>query len=243
MAELDVLVVPTASVTPTISDVQRVPHGYNTVLGYYTNFVNLLDMCAMAVPNGFLPSGMPSGISFIGPAWHDELMYEFGRNFQHARRLNLGATGFPLPPATPHQSSQRTSQQGPELIQLAVAGAHMTGLELNGQLTQLGAYFSEKISTAPVYRLIDITKDGDKVKRPGLVKVKEGGVAVEVELWSMGTEKFGLFMKNLKAPLAIGMVELSDGRNVHGFVCEGVAMSEENDISSFGSWKNYLNSK
>jgi len=95
--QLNALLVPTTSVTPTIHATQQVPISYNTVLGYYTNFVNLLDMCGMAVPNGFLPSGVPNGVTFIAPAWHDELTYRLANKFQKIRNLPLGATGFPLP--------------------------------------------------------------------------------------------------------------------------------------------------
>jgi allophanate hydrolase len=107
---LDALLVPTTSVTPTIqyalnffilltfdSSIEKVPIAYNTVLGYYTNFVNLLDMCAMAVPNGFLPSGVPNGVTFISTAWNDEFTYKLGKKFQQIRNLSLGATGFQLP--------------------------------------------------------------------------------------------------------------------------------------------------
>jgi len=99
-AGLHALIVPTTSVTPTIHSIEQVPISYNTVLGYYTNFVNLLDMCGMAVPNGFLPSGVPNGVTFLAPAWEDELTYQLGRRFQYVRNLPLGATTFNLPPDT-----------------------------------------------------------------------------------------------------------------------------------------------
>jgi len=97
---IDALLVPTTSVTPTIHATEQVPISYNTVLGYYTNFVNLLDMCGMAVPNGFLPSGVPNGVTFLAPAWQDELAYQLARKFQRIRNLPMGATGFPLPPSS-----------------------------------------------------------------------------------------------------------------------------------------------
>lgn len=95
-ADIDMLVVPTASITPTISEVLNLPGNINTMLGYYTNFVNLLNLSALAVPNGFLPNGMPQGITLIGKAFQDRNLAVLGRRFQEANDLELGKTGFRL---------------------------------------------------------------------------------------------------------------------------------------------------
>jgi len=236
-AGLHALVVPTTSITPTLDQVRQVPVGYNTVLGYYTNFVNLLDMCGMAVPNGFMPSGVGSGITFIAPAWEDELTYRLGRQFQAIRNLPLGATEFHAPPLAQIEINSKPS------IQVAVCGAHMTGLKLNKQLTDVGASLAFSTRTAPSYRMFDISKPGDKIKRPGITRVGSSGAAVEVEVWNVPVSQYGAFLQNLKEPLTIGIVELEDGKKVQGFVCEAHATADAADITSYGGWRNYVNSK
>jgi len=136
---LHALVVPTCSITPTLSQVNSVPIGYNTVLGYYTNFVNLLDMCAMAVPNGFLPDKVGNGITFICPAWEDELTYILGRKFHSLRNLPEGATSF----YRKKEFSEIIPSSQSNMIPVVVCGAHMSGLALNGQLLELGSTLSK----------------------------------------------------------------------------------------------------
>jgi len=238
-ARLHALVLPTCSVTPTIAGVLENPFWYNTLLGYYTNYANLLDMCGMAVPNGFLPSGMPSGITFIAQAWQDNLAYFLGRRFQLARGHKMGATNFQLPQRST-DSNYGLSYVEENYVHVAVCGAHMSGFGLNHQLLALDGKFSGEWKTAPAYRLYDITKSGEKVARPGLVKVADGGVPVQVEVWRMSSKNFGKFMQNLKPPLAIGMVDLENGQKVHGFVCENIGLSGSRDISEFGGWKQYI---
>jgi len=238
-ANLHALILPTCSVTPTISGVLEYPYWYNTLLGYYTNYANLLDMCGMAVPNGFLPSGMPSGITFIGQAWQDNLVYFLGRRFQMARNLKMGATNVPLPQRStdPNYNLNYVEEN---YIHVAVAGAHMSGFPLNHQLLSLDGKFSGECKTVPAYRLYDITKAGEKIARPGVVRVPEGGAPIQVEVWRMTTKNFGKFMQNLKAPLSIGMIDLDNGTKVHGFVCENVGLQGSRDITEFGGWRNYL---
>jgi len=236
---LNIIMVPTASVTPTVQEVLDHPFWYNTVLGLYTNYVNLLDLCGMAVPNGFLPSGVPNGVTFLAPAWHDNLTYFFGRKFQRARNLPVGATGHSLP-ARSQEDSFKVQLLEQDFVSVAVVGAHMSGLPLNKQLLELEAKLSETIKTAPVYRLYDITKPGEKVARPGLVRVESGGAAIELEVWKLSAKNFGKFMLNLKAPLSIGLVELANGKRVHGFLSESIVTAGSKDISSFGGWRKYI---
>jgi len=242
-AKLHALALPTASVTPTIAGVNEYPYMYNTLLGYYTNYANLLDLCGMAVPNGFLPSGVPSGITFIAPAWQDNLAYFLGRRFQAARNLTMGHTNYRLPQRSTDLTYNLASTEQ-QYIHVAVVGAHMSGFGLNHQLLSLDGKFSGEHKTTPNYRIYDITRPGDKVARPGLVKVNEGGVAVDVEVWRMGVANFGKFMQNLKAPLSIGLVDLDNGTKAHGFLCESVGVNGARDISEFGGWRKYTaNSK
>jgi hypothetical protein len=180
-AGIDVLVVPTASITPTIREVMDVPIGINTILGYYTNFCNLLDLSVMAVPNGFLPNGMPTGISLIGRAFDDELLFKIARLFEQARSLPLGASGKRDEASAPPPALDFRRKASPDEVQLAVVGSHMGGLNpsfffplfflrttnlglpLNGQLLALHASLVSKSKTKPVYQLFDITQPGDKV--------------------------------------------------------------------------------
>jgi len=237
---LTCLFVPTASTTPTIKDVLANPIGYNTVLGYYTNFVNLLDLCGMSVPAGFIESaGMPTGVQFLGAAWHDDLMYDFGRRFQRARNLPMGATGLPLPGSAKEKVWKRLPSLESAVVRVAVFGAHMQGLPLNKELIELGARFVSGGKTATKYTFYDISDS--RVKRPGLVK--SGSSAIELEVWELPTGAVGRFMSKLKAPLTIGQVELSDGKEVLGFLCEPYAADPARDISSYGGWRNFAAKK
>jgi len=238
-SKLHALVLPTASVTPTIAGVNEFPYMYNTLLGYYTNYVNLLDLCGMAVPNGFLPSGVPSGVTFIAPAWHDNLAYFLGRRFQIARSLPMGATGYKLPQRSTDLAFNLNSTVEEQYIHVAVAGAHMSGYSLNHQLLSLDGKFSGEMKTTPNYKIYDITKSGDKIARPGIVRVSEGGIPVEVEVWRMSVANFGKFMQMLKPPLSIGLVDLDNGTKAHGFLCENVGITGARDISEFGGWRKY----
>jgi len=235
--ELDALILPTVSVTPTISEILEVPVGLNTVLGLYTNFVNLLDLCGLAVPNTFLPgSGMPFGITILGRAMDDHFVYQVGRVFQAARDLPLGALEFKLPAKS---SGNQTLQLHNDFIDIAVCGAHLKGLPLNRQLTDLNGKLVKACKTSPNYALYDISKPGDKIKRPGMVR-SSSGTGIEVEVWRIPRTLAGEFLENIKPPLALGNVQLDDGSVVKGFVCEGHAIEGANDISNYGGWRGYI---
>jgi allophanate hydrolase len=237
-AGIDALIVPTASVTPTIKEILEVPVGLNTLMGLYTNFVNLLDLCGMAVPNGFLPSGMPTGITIIGRAFDDHFVYQVGRLFQSSRNLKLGASEFDLPPESQNVSKIDLLS---EYVELAVCGAHMKGLSLNKQLTELGGALVKATKTTPNYNLYDISSGN--FKRPGMVRNSTSGTAIEVEVWRVPRSKVGLFLENVKAPLTLGTVQLEDGHNVKGFLMESYAAEGAPDITSYGGWRSYIKSK
>jgi len=226
--DMDVLIVPTASTFPTIAEVNADPLGINTKLGYYTNFLNLLDLCAMQLPAGFLPNGMPFGVTIIAPAFNDSLLYRIGQLFQHDLHLPLGATG--------HYQEPKFVSTTDSLIQLAVVGAHLSGQPLNSQLTSIGAVLLKSTSTTPAYKLVDL--DG---KKPGLFHVKDGekGGSLEVEVWGIPNQLFGKFLDNVRSPLGIGNVDLVDGSSVKGFICEEYVARNAKDITSFGGWKAY----
>jgi allophanate hydrolase len=233
---IDCLLVPTAPTIYTISEVQADPVDLNTTLGYYTNFVNLLDLSAIAVPVGFRDDGLPSGATFVAPPLRDEWLCGLGARFTWAGALPLGATGYPLPA---DQKTQEPTIAARSYTRLAVVGAHLSGQPLNHELTEHGAIFARCCRTAPLYRLYAL--DGARPPKPGLLRV-EAGSAIEVEVWEMPTEKFGSFVAAIPPPLGIGTVALEDGSAVKGFICEGHALAGARDISAFGSWRNYLKS-
>lgn len=235
---IDVLVVPTAPTICTIAQMRADPVALNRRLGLYTNFVNLLDQAALAVPASLRPDGLPAGITFIGRSGSDWQLADLGQRFHHATGLALGATGRPLPPAQAIPGLQETH----ETVQLAVVGAHLSGMPLNGQLTERGARLLRTTQTAPEYRLHALP--GTQPPKPGLVRVAAGeGHAIAVEVWEMPVAHYGSFVRLVPAPLAIGTLALSDGSRVQGFLCEAAAAAGAEDISHHGGWRSYLASR
>jgi allophanate hydrolase len=232
----DLLLLPTAGTHYRIAEVDADPVALNSNLGRYTNFVNLMDLAAVAVPAGFTPAAMPFGISLIAPAGSDADLLSLAGRAQRAAAPTLGATRLPLPPAP---GVPAAAPEG--LIDVMVCGAHLSGLPLNPQLLERGARCVAVTRTAPIYRFYALP--GGPPFRPGLVQVREGGVAIDVEVWRMPIEHFGSFVAGIPAPLGIGKVRLEDGSVVSGFLCEGVAVAGAEDISARGGWRQYLSSR
>jgi allophanate hydrolase len=232
----DVLLLPTAGTHYRIADEQADPIRLNSTLGRYTNFVNLMDLAAVAVPAGLTPDGLPFGVSLIAPAWSDTDLLALAARTHRAAVTTLGATSLPLPaPETPPAAPDGTT------IDVMVCGAHMSGLPLNKQLLERGAWQVSTTRTAPVYRFYALT--GGPPFRPGLVRVKDNGVAVDVEVWRVPGEHFGSFVAGIPAPLGIGKVKLEDGSEVSGFMCESLGVAEATDISALGGWRQYLRTR
>jgi len=231
-----VLLLPTAGTHYRIADEQADPIRLNSTLGRYTNFVNLMDLAAVAVPAGFTPQGLPFGVTLIAPAWSDADLLALASRLHRAAVSTLGATSLPLPPM---ESPLATADSG--TIDVMVCGAHMSGLPLNKQLLERGAWQVSTTRTAPVYRFYALP--GGPPFRPGLVRVKDDGVAVDVEVWRVPAEHFGTFVAGIPAPLGIGKVKLEDGSEVSGFMCEALGVAEAQDISALGGWRQYLASK
>ena len=203
-AAMDVLMLPTTGTIYTHEQIAADPVKMNTNLGYYTNFVNLMDLAAVAVPAGFRPNGLPFGISFIGPAFSDEALLALADRY-------LGAT-------TPLLS------KAPGCVELAVVGAHLNGQPLNWQLTQRGARLQKTCRTASNYRLYAL---GGTPAKPGLLRdEKFQGPGIEVEVWSVPEDRFGGFVADIPAPLGIGTVVLDNGESVKCFLCEPYAISD-----------------
>ncbi|HTK00185.1 MAG TPA: allophanate hydrolase [Bordetella sp.] len=232
LAGFDALVVPTSPSIYTIEQLLADPVVLNARLGYYTNFANLADLSALAVPAGMREDGLPAGITLIGLAWQDSALAAFGRAWQQRRGLPLGATGLPLP-ACPETGKS----EPPGTIRVAVVGAHLTGMPLNHQLTSRGAALVEQTVTTPGYRLYALANTTPP--KPGLVRVADGA-SIVVELWDVPAAAFGGFVAEIPAPLGIGTLELADGRLVKGFICEPRALEGAIDITAHGGWRAYI---
>jgi allophanate hydrolase len=229
-ATIDVLVTPTAPCQYTIAEMLADPITLNSNLGIYTNFVNLLDLAAIAIPAGFQDDGLPFGVTLVAPAFSDAGLLALGDALHRPQDLPLGALASKLPARRPAPSSGAS-------VKLAVCGAHMAGLPLNRQLTERGARLVRACRTAPAYRLYALA--GGPPARPGIVR-DGNGAAIEVEVWELPTVHFGSFVAAIPPPLAIGTVELEDGERVKGFVCEAHATLEARDITELGGWRRYL---
>jgi allophanate hydrolase len=228
---VDVLVTPTAGTIYRIDEVEADPIRLNSNLGRYTNFMNLLDLAAVAVPAGFQRNGLPFGATLIAPAFADEALCALGDAAQRACVDTMGATGLPLP----KEEFQKTTT--PNLVSLAVCGAHMSGLPLNHQLTERGARLARKCRTAPHYRLYALTDFSPP--RPGMMRAAQGA-PIEVEVWEVPAAAFGGFVAAIPAPLGIGTVTLEDGQEVKGFLCEAHAVASARDITGLGGWRTFI---
>ncbi len=230
--EIDCLALPTAGTIYRVDEVEGDPIALNANLGYYTNFVNLLDLSAIAVPSGFQKDGLPAGITLVAPAWHDGFIAGIAAAFHRATGLLLGAS------KTPQPSSPATEPADFPYVSLAVVGAHLSGEPLNAELTALGARLRRACRTAPRYGLFALP-DG---KRPGLVREASGGAAIEVEVWDVPAAALGGFIAGIAPPLGIGTIELEDGSATKGFLCEGHGIAGALDISGHGGWRAYRRS-
>ncbi len=229
---LDGLVVPTAPTIHTIEEVLADPVALNSRMGMYTNFVNLLDWSAIALPGGMRGDGLPAGITLIARAWNEGNLLRLARRWQMAAPWQRGASGLDLPPpATPPVASDGTR------VTVAVVGAHLSGMPLNSQLTERNAILLEATQTSAAYRFYALP--GTVPPKPGLVRTGDGA-PIAVELWAVPVEHFGSFVALIPSPLGIGTLELIDGRSVKGFICESWAVAEAEDITALGGWRAYM---
>ncbi len=235
--QMDALVLPTAPTAYSVKQVLTDPIQLNSRLGTYTNFANLLDLCGLAVPASITEAGVPFGITLLAPGGADARLFEIGRVFHADTALALGALKQPQPPLSSISTSVRDNE-----VPVAVVGAHMSGLPLNGELRALGGRLLEAAKSTPDYRLYALA--GTNPPKPGLLRVDDGkGTAVEVEIWGLPTEAFGRLVASVPMPLSIGTIKLSDGRDVKGFLVEPAATVDARDISSFGGWRAYLSNE
>jgi len=235
MSSVDALLVPTSPRHPTLDEVAADPIGVNSQLGTYTNFVNLADCSALALPAAMRSDGLPFGITLIAAAWQDAALAAWGKSWQATTQLPLGA----IQHAPVSVAAQKNNTVPAGYVRLAVVGAHLTGMPLNTQLQERKALFVESTYSASNYRLYALPNTTPP--KPGLIR-SETGAEIIVELWDVPLEKFGSFVALIPAPLGIGTLSLCDGREVKGFICEGAAVNGATDITHLGGWRAYINS-
>jgi allophanate hydrolase len=231
--KIDVLLVPTMPTAYTLEQVLANPIQLNSRLGTYTNFVNLLDLSGLALPASMRQDGIPFGVTILAPGGQDALLASLGRVFHADTALPMGATGQKQPPLTALPIAPQAGE-----IAIAVVGAHMSGMPLNGELKACGARFLGAEHTAPDYKLFAL--NGKPPARPGLLRVAAGGASIALEVWALPADGFGRFVAAVPAPLSIGTLTLSDGRTVKGFLAESDGVNGARDISSFGGWRAYV---
>lgn len=237
---IDTMLLPTAGAMYTIAEVEADPIQLNSNLGYYTNFVNLLDLAALAVPVGFAGNGRPFGVTLVGPAFSDSWLSGIGGTIHRDANLTMGATRVAVPPSF---ASPAAAEENEDAVLVAVNGAHMRGLPLNHQLIDLGGTFVREDRTAPSYRLYAL-EDFDPI-RPGMVRNTDPaeGASIALEVWALpSTAAIGGLLVQIPAPLGLGTLELASGDTVKGFVCEAAATATPTakDITAHGGWRKYL---
>lgn len=226
------LCVPTIPSLCTREDIAREPIAANARLGVYTNFVNLLDMCGIAVPVAPRKDGQPGSVTLLARAGADARLASLAGVLHSKLAATLGATSFSPPPFEPATPSIASDE-----IAIAVVGAHMSGLPLNIELTRLNARFVKAAQTANTYKFYALA--GGPPARPGMIR-SEGGGKIDLEIWAMPKTNFGAFMSGIPAPLGIGSIVLDNGESVKGFVCEPAGVEGAEDITHTGGWRNYM---
>jgi allophanate hydrolase len=231
LAKVDVLLLPTAPRSFTVADMRAEPIRHNSALGIYTNFCNLLGLAALAIPAGFAPDGLPFGVTLIGAPFTDEALCTLGDHLHRSAHTGSGiARKAILPRYTPPATDR---------IELAVVGAHLSGMPLNPELLALGAEFVTATHTAPDYRLYALPQLTPP--KPGLIHAPgSSGPGIAVEIWSLSPAAFGHFVAAIASPLGIGKITLANGTKVSGFLCEPWATQNAPDITHLGGWREYL---
>jgi allophanate hydrolase len=235
LASVDAIVMPTTSNHYTIEEVNNNPIELNSRLGYYTNFMNLLDYSALAIPAGFTTQHLPFGITLFADALEDKLLQTISERYLRVKSWGMGATGLSMPEII-------TSSRGDGYINVAVCGAHLSGMPLNPQLSDRHAILVDSTATAPHYQFYALA--GGPPFRPGLKRINHGeqGDAIFVEVWAVPEAYFGTFVAGIPAPLGIGKVELANGDWVTGFICEAYGLVDAKDITHFKDWREYIKS-
>ncbi|OIP93907.1 MAG: allophanate hydrolase [Piscirickettsiaceae bacterium CG_4_9_14_0_2_um_filter_44_546] len=236
---IDCMITPTTPSIFSIAQLQADPIGLNSALGTYTNFMNLLDYAAVAVPTGFREDKLPTGITVFAPAGTDTQLLKLADIWQNEFVTSSGAQNTPIP------AVNTAAFPDSQTIPLAVVGAHLTGFPLNHHLLERGAKLMQTTQTAPKYAFYELASR--PILKPGLVKIEtdndqniENGVSIEVEVWAMPKQHLGSFLALIPSPLGLGKVELIDGSEVVGFICEPIGIQSAKNISHSGGWRNWM---
>ena len=230
LAGIDAICVPTIPHFVSVDDITKDPIGPNSRLGTYTNFVNLLDMCGIAVPTGARSDGRPGSLTILARMGEDAMVASLAAALEAGA---VGATGWDRDTV-----ALRADTVGEDEIAMVVCGAHMTDLPLNSELTGRGARLLRKTRTAPKYRFYALA--GGPPKRPGMVATADGGGAIDVEVWALPKSEVGGFLAGIPSPLCLGSVELEDGSFEKGFLCESAGLTGATEITNLGSWRAYI---
>lgn len=234
---IDVMMLPTAPTTYTVAEMQADPVRLNSRLGEYTNFVNLLDYAAVAIPAGFGSGGLPFGVTLIAPAFHDGALAQVADRFHRHHPSGSGKNRDAL---LPDASQIEDKPEAPDRVSLFVVGAHLSGMPLNHELTNRDAVLIRRCRTAPNYLLYALAKTVPA--KPGLIRtVEPQEQGIEGEVWSLDMAGFGSFVAAIPAPLGIAKLLLDDGTEVSGFICEPYGLAGARDITEYGGWRAFKN--
>lgn len=233
-AQCDVIMVPSAPNHPTIEDLKNHPIIKNSELGMYTNYVNLMRLCAVAVPAGFTEMGMPFGVTLLAQEGSDNALIKLAAQWQILFGLPLGKSNIK---GSLNELGISTPKN--EVMEIAVVGAHLQGMPLHSQLTERRARLIKACKSSKSYKLFALPNTTPP--KPGLVKAKTNGAAIDLEVYEMPIAEVGSFLSLIPAPLGLGNIELEDGSWVKGFICEPYAIDGAKDITDLGGWKPYIN--
>lgn len=234
MAGLDCVLTPAYPRPVTLAELEAEPVQRNSDLGYYTNFMNMLDYAAVAVPAGFMANGLPWGVTLFGRVFTDQYLLSLADALQRQQALPLVGERRLSGPAPANTARN-------DMARVVVCGAHLNGLPLNWQLKQRGGRLVEATLSSPDYQLYALA--GGPPFRPGMVRVAEGGVSIPVEVWELPSSELGSFLTGIPAPLGLGKVQLASGAWESGFICEAYGLDGASNISAFGGWRAYMQSK
>ncbi|MBB1520614.1 allophanate hydrolase [Aquipseudomonas guryensis] len=234
LAEVDCVLTPAYPRPVTLDELHSEPVKRNSDLGYYTNFMNMLDYAAVAVPAGFMANGLPWGVTLFSRAFTDQYLLSLADALQRQHDL-------PLAGARTLDTQAPATLARNDRARVVVCGAHLDGLPLNWQLKQRGGRLLQATQSSPDYQLYALA--GGPPFRPGMVRVAEGGVSIAVEVWELPSAELGSFLTGIPAPLGLGKVQLASGEWETGFICELYGLAGAVDITHFGGWKAYMQSK
>jgi allophanate hydrolase len=236
---VDVLFLPTAPEIPTLVRLREEPVTANSILGTYTNFVNLLGWSALALPASFTARGLPFGVTLVAPGGYDYALLELGRDWASVVKCPLGnhlrSAGESVQPRDTAETPLMQS------IPIAMVGAHLQGMPLHWQVKEAGARLRSKSKTAAKYALFALHQTTPP--KPGLRRLARGGVEIAVEIYDFPLSSVGLFLAKIPHPLGLGNIELKDGTWVKGFICEPIGLDDARDISQFGGWRSFVESE